>query len=107
MTVLEQKDPDGVKVFKIGHSRTESQTFIPDVVPFISGSTDFVFIDIAGLNDTGGNLIELVNCFITKQIFKAAKQVKILLLLTKAQISCTQINSKYGSPSSARSTAVY
>lgn len=41
-------------------------TFIPDVVPFKFGETEFVFIDIAGLNDTGGNLIELVNCFITK-----------------------------------------
>jgi len=48
-------------------------TFLPDIVPFESGDNEFVFVDIAGLNDTSGNLIELVNCFITKQIFKAAK----------------------------------
>ena len=60
-------------MFKIGHSKTESMTFLPDIVPFESGDNEFVFVDIAGLNDTSGNLIELVNCFITKQIFKAAK----------------------------------
>ena len=41
-------------------------TFVPDVVPFENSGTQFVFVDIAGLNDTGGSLIEIVNCFVTK-----------------------------------------
>ena len=61
-------------------------TFLPDLVPCKNDKLDFIFADIAGFNDTGGSLIELLNCFIDKQIFKAAKKVKILVLLTRTQI---------------------
>ena len=42
-----------------------------------------VYADIAGLLDTGGNLIQLVNCFIDKWIFSKAKRVKILVPITR------------------------
>lgn len=46
-----------------------------------------VYADIAGLHDTGGNLIELINCFIDKWIFSHAKRVKILVPITQGQIT--------------------
>ena len=44
------------------------------------------FADIAGLNDTGGDTIEFVNSFITKEIFRMARSVKFLLPITLNQI---------------------
>jgi len=48
----------------------------------MENETGFTFGDIAGLHDTGGELIELVNSFVTKKIFQMAKWVKILILIT-------------------------
>lgn len=44
------------------------------------------FADIAGLNDTGGDTIEYVNSFITKEIFRHANTVKFLVPITLNQI---------------------
>lgn len=44
------------------------------------------FADIAGLNDTGGDTIEFINSFITKEIFRNANSVKFLVPITLNQI---------------------
>lgn len=38
-----------------------------------------MYMDIAGLRDTGGVLIELLNCIINKIIFSKCKKIKLLI----------------------------
>ena len=45
-----------------------------------------IFGDIAGLHDTGGNLIDLLNVFINKLIFNQAVYLRFIVPLTLAQI---------------------
>lgn len=42
-----------------------------------------VFTDIAGNNDTNGDLIAIVNALITKSLFKYSKSVKFLVPITR------------------------
>lgn len=48
---------------------------------------DLVWVDLAGLNDTGGEFISFVNSFINKKIFHLAAQVKFLLPFTSMQLT--------------------
>ena len=70
--------------FKIGHSRVTSQTFIPYFID--DPEKNCVWADIAGFGDTSGDLIEYINTFIDKKIFNVAKDVKIIMPFTAAQI---------------------
>ena len=45
-----------------------------------------MFIDIAGLKDTGGELVDTLNCIINKIIFSLCKHIKILIPMTYTQI---------------------
>ena len=72
-------------MFKIGHSNSESETFLPSFVQH--PTNDVWFVDIAGLNDTGGELIDFCNTFIIKHIFQIAKSVKFIVPIPLAQIS--------------------
>lgn len=81
--VIEQKKQ--LNVFKIGHSDSESETFLPTFVQL--PGKDVWFVDIAGLNDTGGELIDFCNTFIIKHIFQIAKTVKFIVPIPLAQIS--------------------
>lgn len=63
-------------------------TFLPDFE--IQKETGYVFGDLAGFFDTGGSLIDLVNSFVTKKIFQQAKHVKLILVLTAAQIEASR-----------------
>lgn len=45
-----------------------------------------MWCDIAGFGDTSGDLIEYINTFIDKKIFNLAKDVKIIMPFTAAQI---------------------
>ena len=71
-------------IFEIGHSNSESETFLPKFHKMKLGaavesnqinsascakSEDMFMVDVAGLNDTGGHLIEYVNQLINKKIF--------------------------------------
>lgn len=73
-----------MEVFKIGHSNSESETFLPSFVKH--PNNDVWFVDIAGLNDTGGELIDFCNTFIIKHIFQIAKSVKFIVPIPLAQI---------------------
>ena len=72
-------------VFKIGHSDSESETFLPTFVKH--PAKDVWFVDIAGLQDTGGELIDFCNTFIIKHIFQKAKTVKFIIPMPLAQIN--------------------
>ena len=52
------------KKFEIGHSDHESKTFLPCFMDDLI--ENILFADVAGLNDTNGNLVEFVNSFVLK-----------------------------------------
>lgn len=64
------------KVFPIGHSGAQSETFFPG---FHRIDNDTFYVDIAGLSDSGGDLIEFTNQFINKYLFSKADQIKFLI----------------------------
>lgn len=70
--------------FGIGHSNHKSETFLPAIVN--QEDMNITWIDIAGLNDTSGALIHLINSFVTKEIFMRAAQVKFLVPITPVQV---------------------
>ena len=72
--------------FGVGHSQSQSMTFMPQF-KVDSNNPDVVWADIAGLQDTGGELISFINSFVNKKIFQLAKEVKFLVPLTSQQLS--------------------
>ena len=50
----------------IGHDPVKSQTFLPEII--YSKEDGLSYADIAGFEDTGGDLIELFNCFMDKHL---------------------------------------
>lgn len=51
------------KGFKIGHEET-SETFLPNFV--LDKISNTVYIDMAGLNDTSGEFVKMINWMICK-----------------------------------------
>ena len=45
-------------------------------------TTNTIYVDVAGTDDTGTELIELINVFVTLKIFRLAKKVRFLVPLT-------------------------
>ena len=80
--MIESKNPK--KDFKIGHSASKSETFLPHF--YKAENIKSMFVDLAGLDDTGGNFISLINCFISKFIFENAKSVRFLIPFTQVAI---------------------
>ena len=72
-------------VFKIGHQNTQSETFKPEAARL--DELKLTFLDMAGNDDTGGMLIELINNFIFKFILNTAKNVRFLFVFTHEQLS--------------------
>jgi hypothetical protein len=66
--------------FKIGHNIARSETFIPHF--YYDSDAKIVFTDIAGLNDSSGDLVDIINRLITKCIFKQSKSVKFIIAVT-------------------------
>lgn len=67
--VIDYKD-NVPKVLKIGHSNQESETFYPSF--YKSKGQNFYFADIAGLNDTSGEFVEIINQLMSKKLFGVA-----------------------------------
>lgn len=70
-------------IFKIGHTN-DSETFLPSF--YKPPGQPFMYCDIAGLLDTGGTAMRIVNCFMAKKIFSMAKSVRFLVPITQAQL---------------------
>lgn len=77
--VIDQKEQKGT--FTIGHSDASSMTFLPHFRKK-SADSDTLYADIAGLMDTGGDLLEYINCFVNKKLFNMAKRVRFLFPIT-------------------------
>lgn len=58
--MIDYIDSQTERVFKIGHSTTQSETFFP-TFKLIEGQEDTYLVDIAGLRDTGGSIFEYIN----------------------------------------------
>jgi len=62
------ESPDDMdKFFGIGHSLSQSETFMPVLFP--DEDNDVTWTDVAGLNDTGGEMVSFINSFVIKQLF--------------------------------------
>lgn len=83
--VIEQRDPLGVRTFGIGHQNYRSRTFLPQFKS--DKSTGDLYADIAGLHDTSGPLIDYINSFIMRQLFRIAKSIRLLVPFPVSQIS--------------------
>jgi hypothetical protein len=84
--VIEQKEAfKATKLLKIGHSSALSETFRPDAV--VNDKTGLMFVDVAGFEDSGSPLVELVNVFVNKHIFNISKSVSFLMTITLNEVS--------------------
>jgi len=78
--VIKQKKEFELKdLFSIGHDDV-SKTFLPDFYP--DRKNKVLYADIAGLQDTRGNLMEFVNKFVTKYLFMKSKRIKFIVAIT-------------------------
>ena len=68
----------------IGHQLEKSETFFPVLIK--CEEHDYAYVDIAGLQDTGGSIMEYVNQFINKKIFSIADKIRFLIPFTRDQI---------------------
>lgn len=76
--VIEQsKELKAKNIFKVGHSQSVSETFIPQFAH--DKRSGLLYGDIAGLLDTGGPFMQYINCFMNHVIFKKAKTVRFLV----------------------------
>jgi hypothetical protein len=84
--VIEQKEEfNAKKLLKIGHSSALSETFRPDTV--VNDKTGLMFVDVAGFEDSGSPLVELVNMFVNKHIFNISKSISFLMTITMNEVT--------------------
>ena len=80
-------DPDRVPInysFRIGHSQSQSETFLPNLL--FEKKTGNIYVDMAGLHDTSGDIIQLINWLITKQVFNIVHSFHLIVPITINQI---------------------
>lgn len=69
----------------IGHIPKCSETFSPVIVDS-NLDEGLVYVDMPGLNDTGGDLIEFVNQFTLKYLFSRAEKIRIVIPIINKNI---------------------
>lgn len=81
--ILEQKDAiKQLGIFNIGHSNQEQKTYMPHAIRRqVNGVKNTFYIDTAGLQDTGDKLIDYVNFFVTKELFKRVNSIRFLFTI--------------------------
>ena len=84
--MIDQTDQLGV--FKIGHDASKSQTFLPEFAKLqLDQDHSFLFTDIAGVQDTSGNLVDFINCMVDKYIFMKAKSVRFIAPISYSSLT--------------------
>ena len=63
--------------FHIGHSESDTQTLLPNFVK--ETSSQCIFGDIAGFNESMGPMYEMYNIFIMKLIFNYAQHLRFII----------------------------
>jgi energy-coupling factor transporter ATP-binding protein EcfA2 len=66
-------------LFNIGHSNRKSETFMPNF--HFDPIAKMTFADLAGQNDTRGELMEIINLLLIKRVFNIAKKVRMLVVI--------------------------
>ena len=74
---MEQKDDYKLDAMTIGHDYASSKTFFPHFLK--KEGSNIIFADIAGFQDTGGNVIDIINALINKSIFNRAANICFLV----------------------------
>lgn len=82
---IDQKDPSKANIFAIGHNAAQSKTFLPQFER--ERNTMDLWADYAGLDDTSGELVDILNCFLMRQIFQISKSIRILAPVSREQIT--------------------
>lgn len=80
-------DPSKVPLdrsFRIGHSQAKSETFLPNML--FEKSSGNIYVDMAGLYDTSGDIIQLINWLLTKQVFNIVHSFHLIVPITISQI---------------------
>ena len=81
--MVDRKKVIGSKIdmpkFKIGHLTAISETFAPSFHHEDPRNGNLTFVDLSGLFDTEGGLVELLNSFVSTKILSQAKSVRFLL----------------------------
>ena len=71
--------------FRIGHSKSTSETLYP--VSYQVLGERYHMVDVAGLCDSGGSLIDFIVSFLNKKLFLKARKVRFLVPITMSQLS--------------------
>ena len=69
---------------KIGHSLHYSQTLWPQMSR--KKDSNLVFVDVAGMQDNAGIILDLINVFVLKKFIQRIHKVKFLIVLTLPQM---------------------
>lgn len=80
--VMDLKEGVDIKGFKVGHSNSTSETFIPGIRVDPDESKNLVWMDIAGFEDSNGPLMAFIIQFMNKKIFHTAKTIKVMIVTT-------------------------
>ena len=84
LNVIDVKEEFRGDVLKIGHLKAQSETFLPTW--FIDELSKITYTDVAGRNDTRGELMEIINLLLIKKVFNMAKKVRLLVIFPKGEI---------------------
>lgn len=63
---------------KIGHAKAKSETFLPTWR--FDESEKILYLDVAGRNDTRGDICDIINFLLIKKIFNCGKKVRLLVV---------------------------
>ena len=80
--------------FPIGHSSSQSETFLPLFIGEKDGDStlnpnteDITWVDLPGSDDTNGELVQFINTFTQAHIFHLSLSITFLIPFTVAQIT--------------------
>jgi energy-coupling factor transporter ATP-binding protein EcfA2 len=67
---------------KIGHSETESETFIPSCFE----EYDNIFVDLPGFGDSRSAEIDIASAYFRKEIAESAKRIKVVIVASQSDL---------------------
>ena len=73
-----------MNTFSIGHGESKSKTFMPHF--YKDEKRKLVFADVAGLQDSDGNLVDFINYVAIRYLLANSKRVKIITTVTMQHI---------------------
>ena len=84
VNVIDVKEMFRGEALKIGHSRNQSETFVPTFIH--CSASGITFTDVAGQNDTRGEMMEIINLLLIKRVFNMAQKVRMLVVIPYEEV---------------------